>query len=318
VALYLKVSVRRPWRCVLARSPWAAPLHRLGNGWELKGRGEARSPRWIATADQTANLEGAPGYDAFGSTDQSAPSPRSNDLLGRRAVLGGSRGHQMWPRSSRPARRLGPGPHDREPVLCDSATAYHASRLYNHVGWPAKGLQPAPASAWMDVGTYGKHGQRGTWSGDRRALPTGSGTGAMETQGKAVWRGQRLQLRLRRRLCLRQLGRSGQPRLQELWAQRGGASPPGSPASERWESAATAESLAGARVAGGRTYRELIEARRETPAWSSQRGGDGLLLRQLLRCWTVLQWPELVHGDLCPPTLLRRDRMGCPSSGPSV
>ncbi|MEB3184777.1 MAG: phosphotransferase, partial [Cyanobacteriota bacterium] len=62
---------------------------------------------------------------------------------------------------------------------------------------------------------------------------------------------------------------------------------------------------------GGRTYQQLMAAR----AGRQLVFGAGevlLLLRQLLPVLTVLHSQELVHGDLCPANLLRRDSDGLP------
>ncbi|CAK6702057.1 protein kinase domain-containing protein [Synechococcus sp. CBW1107] len=61
----------------------------------------------------------------------------------------------------------------------------------------------------------------------------------------------------------------------------------------------------------GRTYQELLEARAERQLVFG--GGELLLLlRQLLPVLVALHSQELVHGDLCPANLLRRDRDGQP------
>ncbi|WP_254934464.1 protein kinase domain-containing protein [Cyanobium sp. WAJ14-Wanaka] len=61
----------------------------------------------------------------------------------------------------------------------------------------------------------------------------------------------------------------------------------------------------------GRTYQQLLEARSERQLVFGA-GEVLLLLRQLLPVLTVLHGQELVHGDLCPANLLRRDRDGLP------
>ena len=61
----------------------------------------------------------------------------------------------------------------------------------------------------------------------------------------------------------------------------------------------------------GRTYRELLEARAERQLVFGA-GEVLLLLRQLLPLLTVLHGQELLHGDLCPANLLRRDSDGLP------
>lgn len=62
---------------------------------------------------------------------------------------------------------------------------------------------------------------------------------------------------------------------------------------------------------GGRTYAELLAARAERQLVFSS-GEVLLLLRQLLPVLVVLHNQELLHGDLTPANLLRRDRDGLP------
>lgn len=62
---------------------------------------------------------------------------------------------------------------------------------------------------------------------------------------------------------------------------------------------------------GGRTYAELLAARLERQLVFSA-GEVLLLLRQLLPVLVVLHNQELLHGDLTPANLLRRDRDGLP------
>ncbi|MCP9849507.1 protein kinase domain-containing protein [Cyanobium sp. Morenito 9A2] len=62
---------------------------------------------------------------------------------------------------------------------------------------------------------------------------------------------------------------------------------------------------------GGPTYQELLEARRERQLVFGS-GEVLLLLRQLLPVLAVLHSQELLHGDLTPANLLRRDRDGLP------
>ncbi|MFM8525022.1 MAG: serine/threonine protein kinase [Cyanobacteriota bacterium] len=62
---------------------------------------------------------------------------------------------------------------------------------------------------------------------------------------------------------------------------------------------------------GGRTYAELLAARAERQLVFSA-GEVLLLLRQLLPVLVVLHNQELLHGDLTPTNLLRRDRDGLP------
>jgi serine/threonine-protein kinase len=62
---------------------------------------------------------------------------------------------------------------------------------------------------------------------------------------------------------------------------------------------------------GGRTYQQLIEVRAERQMVFGA-GEVLLLVRQLLPVLAVLHGQELVHGDLCPANLLRRDSDGLP------
>ena len=62
---------------------------------------------------------------------------------------------------------------------------------------------------------------------------------------------------------------------------------------------------------GGRTYGQLLEARRDRQLVFGA-GEVLLLLRQLLPVLVVLHGQELIHGDLTPANLLRRDRDGQP------
>ena len=61
----------------------------------------------------------------------------------------------------------------------------------------------------------------------------------------------------------------------------------------------------------GRTYQELLEARRERQLVFGA-GEVLLLLRQLLPLLVALHSQGLLHGDLCPANLLRRDSDGLP------
>ena len=61
----------------------------------------------------------------------------------------------------------------------------------------------------------------------------------------------------------------------------------------------------------GRTYAELLQVRRERQLVFGA-GEVLLLLRQLLPVLAVLHSQELLHGDLTPSNLLRRDRDGLP------
>jgi serine/threonine-protein kinase len=62
---------------------------------------------------------------------------------------------------------------------------------------------------------------------------------------------------------------------------------------------------------GGRTYGQLLAARRDRQLVFGA-GEVLLLLRQLLPVLVVLHGQELIHGDLTPANLLRRDRDGQP------
>lgn len=62
---------------------------------------------------------------------------------------------------------------------------------------------------------------------------------------------------------------------------------------------------------GGRTYADLLAARAERQLVFSS-GEVLLLLRQLLPVLVVLHHQDLLHGDLTPANLLRRDRDGLP------
>lgn len=64
-------------------------------------------------------------------------------------------------------------------------------------------------------------------------------------------------------------------------------------------------------MAGGPTYRELLAARRERQLVFGA-GEVLLLVRQLLPVLAALHGQDLVHGDLSPANLLRRDRDGLP------
>jgi len=61
----------------------------------------------------------------------------------------------------------------------------------------------------------------------------------------------------------------------------------------------------------GRTYQQLLEARAERQLVFGA-GEVLLLLRQLLPVVAVLHSQELVHGDLCPANVLRRESDGLP------
>jgi len=62
---------------------------------------------------------------------------------------------------------------------------------------------------------------------------------------------------------------------------------------------------------GGRSYRDLLQARRERQLVFGA-GEVLLLLRQLLPALAALHGQDLVHGDITPANLVRRDRDGLP------
>jgi serine/threonine-protein kinase len=62
---------------------------------------------------------------------------------------------------------------------------------------------------------------------------------------------------------------------------------------------------------GGRTFQDLLAARRERQLVFGA-GEVLLLLRQLLPVLAVLHGQDLIHGDISPANLLRRDRDGLP------
>ena len=128
-------------------------------------------------------------------------------------------------------------------------------------------------------------------------------------QGK-LWRASD-QLASNAPVALRQLGPDqDQARALQLWSRLQGVLHPQVPR------------LGGAITAGdqlwlvrewqaGRTYQQLLEARAERQLVFGA-GEVLLVLRQLLPVVAVLHSQELVHGDLCPANVLRRESDGLP------
>jgi len=128
-------------------------------------------------------------------------------------------------------------------------------------------------------------------------------------QGK-LWRASD-QLASNAPVALRQLGPDqDQATARQLWSRLQGVLHPQVPR------------LGGAITAGdqlwlvrewqaGRTYQQLLEARAERQLVFGA-GEVLLLLRQLLPVVAVLHSQELVHGDLCPANVLRRESDGLP------
>ena len=128
-------------------------------------------------------------------------------------------------------------------------------------------------------------------------------------QGK-LWRASD-QLASNAPVALRQLGPDqNQATARQLWSRLQGVLHPQVPR------------LGGAITAGdqlwlvrewqaGRTYQQLLEARAERQLVFGA-GEVLLLLRQLLPVVAVLHSQELVHGDLCPANVLRRESDGLP------
>ena len=114
-------------------------------------------------------------------------------------------------------------------------------------------------------------------------------------------------------VVLRQLG-AEQPQLQaqvrELWPRLQGVLHPQVPRFGGLIEAEGALWLA-REWQDGRTYAELLEARRQRQLVFGA-GEVLLLLRQLLPVLAVLHSQELLHGDLTPANLLRRERDGLP------
>ena len=142
--------------------------------------------------------------------------------------------------------------------------------------------------------------------GERYRLEQGLSEGP---QGK-LWRASD-QLASNAPVALRQLGPDqDQATARQLWSRLQGVLHPQVPR------------LGGAIAAGdqlwlvrewqaGRTYQQLLEARAERQLVFGA-GEVLLLLRQLLPVVAVLHSQELVHGDLCPANVLRRESDGLP------
>ncbi len=142
--------------------------------------------------------------------------------------------------------------------------------------------------------------------GERYRLEQGLSEGP---QGK-LWRASD-QLASNAPVALRQLGPDqDQATARQLWIRLQGVLHPQVPR------------LGGAITAGdqlwlvrewqaGRTYQQLLEARAERQLVFGA-GEVLLLLRQLLPVVAVLHSQELVHGDLCPANVLRRESDGLP------
>jgi serine/threonine-protein kinase len=126
----------------------------------------------------------------------------------------------------------------------------------------------------------------------------------------AVWRATD-QLAAAAPVVLRQLGPGQNPdRARELWTRLQGVLHPQVP--RLGAALSQDDSLWLVREwQSGRTYQELMEARAERQMVFGA-GEVLLLLRQLLPVLAVLHGQDLVHGDLCPANLLRRDSDGLP------
>jgi serine/threonine-protein kinase len=148
--------------------------------------------------------------------------------------------------------------------------------------------------------------QPGLVIGDRYRLEQCLSEGVQGT----LWRGCD-QLAADGPVALRQLpAAADQPRARERWGRLQGVLHPQVP---RLGAALNhADRLWLVREwQAGRTYRELLEARAERQMVFGA-GEVLLLLRQLLPVLAVLHGQGLVHGDLCPANLLRRDSDGQP------
>lgn len=142
--------------------------------------------------------------------------------------------------------------------------------------------------------------------GERYRLEQGLSEGP---QGK-LWRASD-QLASNAPVALRQLGPDqDQATARQLWSRLQGVLHPQVPR------------LGGAITAGdqlwlvrewqaGRTYQQLLEARAQRQLVFGA-GEVLLLLRQLLPVVAALHSQELVHGDLCPANVLRRESDGLP------
>ncbi len=112
-------------------------------------------------------------------------------------------------------------------------------------------------------------------------------------------------------MALRQLGPEQDPHhWRQLWSRLQGVLHPQIP--RIGEAISRGEELWLVREwQGGPTYRELLAARRERQLVFGA-GEVLLLVRQLLPVLAALHGQDLVHGDLSPANLLRRDRDGLP------
>jgi serine/threonine-protein kinase len=112
-------------------------------------------------------------------------------------------------------------------------------------------------------------------------------------------------------MALRQLGPDqDQQHWRQLWSRLQGVLHPQIP--RIGEAISRGEELWLVREwQGGPTYRELLAARRERQLVFGA-GEVLLLVRQLLPVLAALHGQDLVHGDLSPANLLRRDRDGLP------
>lgn len=114
-------------------------------------------------------------------------------------------------------------------------------------------------------------------------------------------------------VVLRQLGAEQSPlqaQVRELWPRLQGVLHPQVPRFGGLIEAEGALWLA-REWQDGRTYAELLEARRQRQLVFGA-GEVLLLLRQLLPVLAVLHSQDLLHGDLTPANLLRRERDGLP------
>ncbi len=112
-------------------------------------------------------------------------------------------------------------------------------------------------------------------------------------------------------VVLRRVGAErDQGRVRQLWARLQGVLHPQVP---RFGAAIEAEGALWLvrEWQGGRTYGQLLAARRDRQLVFGA-GEVLLLLRQLLPVLVVLHGQELIHGDITPANLLRRDRDGQP------
>lgn len=112
-------------------------------------------------------------------------------------------------------------------------------------------------------------------------------------------------------MALRQLGpEQDQPHWRQLWGRLQGVLHPQIP--RFGEAIPRGDELWLVREwQGGPTYAELLSARRERQLVFGA-GEVLLLVRQLLPVLAALHGQDLVHGDLSPANLLRRDRDGLP------